>query len=154
MPPIRRVVFLDSDGKPIRPRPSRPTPLEREVQADALEQERMVEFGESRAPAPRQASVRHTVLPAAVGAAQELVHVRRSTALRKPARRQRTRRRRSAARRDSTRGRVRRVRRTSDTVRPRRRVLQRVGRTKRARRNAGTRAGTRMARRRTRSRSR
>lgn len=96
MTPIRRVVFLDQKGQPIRAAPSRLTPVEREAQGPP--QDGLVEFGESRAPAPRQASVHHTILPAPVGAAQELVRIRKSNAIREQPRRVRRRRARAARR--------------------------------------------------------
>lgn len=129
MPPIRRVVFVDEQGQPIRPRPSRLTPLEDEVQGDQVQDE-LVEFGESRAPPPAAASVHHTILPAPVGAAKRLSELRKSNELRE---RPRRRRRRAAKRRPArakARPRQRPVRRRTTTRTTRKSTVSRGGRTR------------------------
>jgi hypothetical protein len=136
MSPIRRVVFLGDDGKPIPPAPSRLTPLEDEVQGGQAQDE-LVEFGESRAPAPAAASVHHTILPAPVGAAQELTRLRHSNELREASepRRRRASRRRSASR-------PRTARRTS-ARRPTSARTRRTGRASRTARTTRTRRASR-----------
>lgn len=131
MPPIRHVTFLDADGKPIRAVPAHLTPVEEEVQGDAAEQDEMVEFDESSAPAPANASVQHTVLPAPVGAAQELMSLRRSNVLNDaPLRR---RRRRAAKRRSKARPQSR------TASRPKRRTASRPARSRRSAPRSGRR---------------
>jgi hypothetical protein len=144
MVPIRHVTFLDDKGKPLRTVPSHLTPVEEEVQGEAAEQDAMVEFDESSAPAPAQASVHHTILPAPVGAARELMSLRRSNVLNDPPLR---RRRRRAAKRRSRSG-----SRSRTASRPKRRSAARPSRSSRSRRpvsrsSRGSRTTTRTTRR-------
>jgi hypothetical protein len=106
--------------------PSRPVPN------DPGPQGRLVEFSESRAPAPRRASVRRTTLPAQVGSARALTAVRRDNPVRAPRRRHLAKRAKAKpkARRAPV---VRRRRPTVRRVRPVRSVRTRTVRMRRVR---------------------
>jgi hypothetical protein len=61
--------------------PAQLTPTERETQGGSQQVEPL-QFAESRAPTPRAATARSTVVPSQVGAARQLRQLRRSNALR------------------------------------------------------------------------